>query len=74
MDINTGLFAAASKVSNITADLIGFDQDRDKAYDNVPGTTAAPDTAVPIDGFIFSSTKLVNVTGQRVGFVFAPLV
>jgi hypothetical protein len=76
MDTATGLFAAASKVSNITADLIGFDKDRDKVYDNAtPGSTAAPDVVAPIDGFIFSSTKLVSVIGQRTGgFVFAPLV
>lgn len=74
MDMNTHLFAAASKVSGITADLIGYDLDRDKAYDNVvAGSTAAPDQVAPIDGFIFSSTKLVGVTGQRAGFVFAPL-
>jgi hypothetical protein len=74
MDANTGLFAAASKVSNITSDLIGFDLDRDQTYDNASGNSAPPDQVAPIDGFIFSSTKLVNVTGQRAGFVFAPLV
>lgn len=74
MDTSTGLFAAASKVSGITADLIGFDKDRDRTYDNVtPGSSAAPDVVAPIDGFIFSSTKLVSVTGQRAGFVFAPV-
>ncbi len=74
MDSSTGLFAAASKVSGVTADLIGFDQNRDRTYDNAtPGSSAAPDAVAPIDGFIFSSTKLVNVTGQRAGFVFAPV-
>ena len=52
-----GLFAAASKVANITAQSIAYDVNGNGQYDNQSGiNTTAPDQAVAIDGFIFSDT------------------
>ncbi len=57
-----GLFAAASKVANITANYIAYDQNGNGLYDNVSGTNLTPPSqAVPIDGFIFSDTAPTKV-------------
>jgi len=59
---STQLFAAASKISGITAEVIGFDVNR--ATDNgnpvyVGGGT--PGTVVPTDGFMWSLTAATNM-------------
>ena len=57
-----GLFAAANKVANITAQVIGYDKNGNGLYANVSGTnTTPPSQAVAIDGFIFSHTASVGV-------------
>lgn len=61
-----GVFAAAEKVSNVKADLIGYDVDSDGAFD---GATLSPGSGVPVDGFLLA--KVVSgVTGSRVAFTF----
>ncbi|MGA2871033.1 MAG: hypothetical protein ABSF34_17970, partial [Verrucomicrobiota bacterium] len=47
----TGLFAAAEKVANITAQYIGFSAEGNTTYQGV-----SPGLATPTDGFIFSVT------------------
>jgi hypothetical protein len=68
-----GLFAAASKVANITAEAIGYDVNGNGLYDNATGTNrTAPDQAVAIDGFIFSVTAPTGVSALNKAFTFAP--
>jgi hypothetical protein len=59
---SSGLFAAAEKVANVTAEVIGYDQNGNGLYDNVSGTNlTAPSQAVPIDGFLFSMTTPTGI-------------
>ena len=59
---SSGLFAAASKVANITAESIGYDKYQNGHYTNASGQNQTPpDQAVPIDGFIFSTTQPTNI-------------
>ncbi len=71
-----GLFLAASKVSGVKADVIGYDVDGAAAaaadFDNVlgtSGTSAGPTMVKPIDGFILAKV-LSSVTGGRPPFLF----
>ena len=53
---SNGLFGAASKVSGITADVIGFETNRDGFYENTTGINqTSPSAAKAIDGFILAS-------------------
>jgi hypothetical protein len=61
-----GVFAAATKVSKVKADVIGYDVDLDGLFD---GATANPGTGVPVDGFLFAKTT-TGVTGSRPAFTF----
>src|SRR5207245_1396781 len=76
LDPITHHFGAAARVSSVKADLIGFDADRglgtpaDGVYNDALGTQLSPSTTAAKDGFILSQTPLVNVSGQRAGFVF----
>jgi hypothetical protein len=57
-----GLFAAAEKIANITAEVIGYDVNGNGLYNNVTGTNkTAPSQAVAIDGFMFSETVATGV-------------
>ena len=59
---SSGLFAAAAKVANITAQVIGYDVNGNGLYDNASGTsTNSPAVDVPIDGFLFSATTPTGV-------------
>jgi hypothetical protein len=69
VDINTGLFAVATKVSKITADLIGFDAAGDNTFDDINGGTSSPHLVVPADGFILA-TSIASVTVLRQGYYF----
>jgi hypothetical protein len=69
VDLNTGLFAVATKVANVTADLIGFDAAGDNTFDDINGGTSSPHLVAPVDGFILA-TAIASVTGQRAGYVF----
>ena len=51
VDPLTGLFAAASKVSNITAEYVGYNIGNTGSYQDSQGGSAAPDTVVALDGF-----------------------
>jgi hypothetical protein len=70
-DTNTGLFAAASKISQITADVIGFDVYRDTTnpdagtYTDGKGGHTDPGVTTPLDGFMWSLTA---ATGIHVAF------
>lgn len=61
-----GLFVPAEKVSNVKADLIGYDTATIGVFD---GAAGAPQTGVPIDGFILAKA-ISQVTGTHLGFVF----
>ena len=51
-----GHFAVASKVDNITADLIGYQVDRSlTTFESAGGSGVSPAAAVPIDGFILAA-------------------
>ncbi len=65
-----GTFAPASKIANVTADLIGFDVGGDGAYTDSLGAHASPSSAVPLDGFVLASV-IQNVKGPRTGFEFS---
>jgi hypothetical protein len=56
-----GLFAAAAKVANITAENIGYDVNGDHQYTNAGGNDENPGEVVAIDGFIFSETVPTGV-------------
>ncbi len=57
-----GLFAAAARVADITAEVIGYDVNGNGLYDNVTGTNkTSPADAVAIDGFVFSETTPIWV-------------
>jgi hypothetical protein len=57
-----GLFAAAEKVANITAEVIGYDVNGNGQYDNVTGTNrTSPADARAIDGFLFSITAATGI-------------
>jgi len=57
-----GLFAAAQKVANINAEVIGYDVNGNGLYDNVTGTNmTSPAVAEPIDGFLFSVTAATGI-------------
>ena len=44
-------------MANITAQVIGYDMNGNKLYDNASGTNlTSPGQAVAVDGFIFSDT------------------
>ncbi len=59
---SSGHFAAAAKVANITAQVIGYDVNGNALYNNATGANLTPpDQAVPIDGFIFSVTAPTGV-------------
>lgn len=62
----SGNFAAATKVSAVTSDLIGYDLDGDGQFD---GATTNPGTGVPIDGFLFAKS-ITGVKGSRPAFTF----
>ncbi len=62
----SGVFGAAEKVSNVKADLIGYDVDNDGVFD---GATASPGTGLPVDGFLLAKV-LSSVTGSRAAFTF----
>ncbi len=74
-DPNTGLFAAASKIANVTADLIGYDADRgtgnagDGVFNDGNGGSASPSQVKTQDGFILG-TVISKVSGGRPGFTF----
>lgn len=59
-----GIFGAAEKVSNVKADLIGYDVDGLGTFD---GATASPGTGKPLDGFLLAKV-LSSVTGNRAAF------
>jgi hypothetical protein len=73
---SNGLFAAAAKIANITAEYIAYDVNGNGLYDNATGTNrTAPDQAVPIDGFIFSLTAPtgINTASKNLAaFTFTP--
>lgn len=56
-----GLFAAASSVTSLKTDFIGYDRDDDGVFNSTVGATS-PGTAIPIDGFIMAVTTK-DVTG-----------
>jgi hypothetical protein len=59
---SNGIFAAAQKIANITAESIGYDQNSNGLYDNSSGTNMnSPATDKPIDGFMFSVTAATGV-------------
>jgi hypothetical protein len=59
---SSGLFAAAEKVANITAEVIGYDVNGNGLYDNQSGTNLnSPAVDVAIDGFLFSETTPTGV-------------
>lgn len=62
----SGIFGAAEKVSNVKADLIGYDVDGLGTYD---GATASPGTGKPLDGFLLAKV-VSSVTGNRAAFTF----
>ncbi len=74
IDPATKTFAFANSVSNIRADVIGFDKDAPGSagyglFDSTVGghtTPASPAVATPIDGFILSKTKSLNVIAKIV--------
>ena len=69
VDVNN-LFGIASKVSGVTADLIGYEVTRDNVFENVNGTGGeSPSTVEAIDGFILAAA-IQNVKVTRPGFVF----
>ena len=58
----SGLFGAAERVANITAQVIGYDKNGDGVYTNQAGiSTESPAVSVPIDGFLFSETVATGV-------------
>lgn len=61
-----GIFGAAEKVSNVKADLIGYDVDSDGLFD---GATASPGSGKPVDGFLLAKV-LSGVSGNRAAFTF----
>lgn len=61
-----GVFAAAEKVVNVKADLIGYDADGDGVFD---GAAASPGAGVPVDGFLLANV-VTGVTGSRPAFTF----
>jgi len=69
MDTATHLFAVASKISNVTAAVIGFDHDFDGVFDTQGAPGASPSSVVPVDGFILAAA-LSKVTGARQAFTF----
>jgi hypothetical protein len=54
----SGIFAAAEKVANITAQYVGYSAESSTTYQG-----SSPGLATPTDGFIFSVTKPTGVTG-----------
>jgi hypothetical protein len=74
-DPNTGTFAAASKITNVEADLIGYDfyrgtgNAREGIFTDSNGGSSSPSSVTPLDGFILG-TVITNVTGEQPGFVF----
>ncbi len=70
MDYSTGLFAAATKISNVTASLIGFDVNGNGIFDTEGAPGATPSGTVPVDGFILAAA-LSKVSGSRPAFTFA---
>lgn len=60
--LETGLFAAARAVTNVRADLIGYDVNNNGIFEG-PGT---PSGTVPVDGFILA-TSVSNITTQNPG-------
>lgn len=57
-----GLFGLASLVTGVKADLIGFEVNRDNAYENVSGiNNNSPSGTRPVDGFILAqAVSLIN--------------
>jgi hypothetical protein len=53
-----GLFGVASLVSKISADLIGYDVDRDGVFDSTGAGSPSQDR--PIDGFVLAAIAQVN--------------
>jgi hypothetical protein len=57
-----GLFAAAERVANVTAQVIGYDVNGNGYYDNASGTNRnSPAVDKAIDGFLFSVTAPTGV-------------
>ena len=50
----SGSFGLAEVVSNVKADLIGYDVNGNGAYD---GATADPRTGIPVDGFLLAKQR-----------------
>jgi hypothetical protein len=50
-----GVFGLAALVSNVNADLIGFEVIRDNAFQSTAGGGASPAAAQPVDGFILAA-------------------
>ena len=51
-----GLFGVATAVTNVTADLIGYEVVRDNVFESTAAGDVSPSTAVPVDGFILAGT------------------
>jgi len=58
---SSGLFAAASSVTSLKTDFIGYDLDDDGVFNSTVGNNS-PGTTIPIDGFIMAVTTK-DVTG-----------
>ncbi len=69
VDPLSGLFAAATKISNVKSALIGFDADKDGLFDTTGAPGATPSATRPVDGFILA-TAISQVTGTRAAFTF----
>jgi hypothetical protein len=54
---SSGIFAAAEKVANITAQYIGYSAEGDTTYQG-----SSPGVATPTDGFIFSVSQPTGIT------------
>jgi hypothetical protein len=67
-----GLFARVSKLTQVTADVIGYDLDQDGIFDTSGAAGASPETTRPVDGFILAAAmKTVNQTRAAFTFVTA---
>lgn len=64
-----GTFGVATKVSQVKADLIGYDKDADGVFDDSVGGSATPSGTKPIDGFILAKS-LLAVSGAKPAFIF----
>jgi hypothetical protein len=58
---SSGLFGAAAKIADITAELIAYNPSGSGTYTNVDSNDENPSLVRPIDGFMFSETAATNV-------------